>query len=278
MGDLERDTAVEALGDGRYRATLSAEWEIWGPMGGYLAGTALRAAGCESRFDRPASIHCHFLGVAAFDTIDIVVERRREARTAEAVRVSVTQGDRAILDASVWSVGEVDGLEHADLQPPDVPDPLELPTMAELAQEHDLQPPFPFWNNVEARPLRWRPDWPPEGPLDPVWRQWMQFVPTATFDDPWVDAVRSLLFIDLASWPSASGRHAWRQLPMIAPTLDVYAAFHEPAPTSGYLLADGHAPVAADGLIGFTTRIWSEERRLVASGGGQMLCRRVSPT
>jgi acyl-CoA thioesterase-2 len=275
MGDLERDTAVEALGDGRYRAVLSREWEIWGPMGGYLAGTALRAAGAETAFDRPASIHCHFLGVAAFDAIDIVVEPRRRARTAEALRVSVTQGDRAILDASVWAIGEVDGLEHVHVDPPGVPEPLELPTIAELAAEHDLAPPFPFWNNLESRPLRWQPDWPPAEPLDPIWRQWLKFTPTATFDDPWVDAVRSLILVDLASWPSASGQHAWKQEPMIAPTLDVYAAFHDPAPDSAYLLVDGHSPVGADGLLGFTTRVWAQDRRLVASGGGQMLCRRV---
>ena len=40
------------------------EAEIWGPMGGYVASVALRAAGAHSRFDRPASIVGHFLGVA----------------------------------------------------------------------------------------------------------------------------------------------------------------------------------------------------------------------
>ena len=48
MGDLGVDTAVEALGDGRYRAHVSRDWEIWGPEGGYIASLALRAAGAES--------------------------------------------------------------------------------------------------------------------------------------------------------------------------------------------------------------------------------------
>ena len=34
MGDLATDTAVRALGDGVFEATLSRDWEIWGPMGG----------------------------------------------------------------------------------------------------------------------------------------------------------------------------------------------------------------------------------------------------
>ena len=36
------DTAVDGT-DGSYRAVLSKDWEIWGPMGGYVAAVALRA-------------------------------------------------------------------------------------------------------------------------------------------------------------------------------------------------------------------------------------------
>ena len=29
MGDFADDTAIERIGDGRYRAELSRDWEIW---------------------------------------------------------------------------------------------------------------------------------------------------------------------------------------------------------------------------------------------------------
>ena len=45
MGDLTGDTAVEPMGAGRYRAILSQDWEIWGPMGGYVAACALPRRG-----------------------------------------------------------------------------------------------------------------------------------------------------------------------------------------------------------------------------------------
>ena len=45
MGDLAVDTAVRPTGEGRYEAELSGDWEIWGPMGGYVAACALRADG-----------------------------------------------------------------------------------------------------------------------------------------------------------------------------------------------------------------------------------------
>ena len=32
-----------------------------------------------------------------------------------------------MLDAMVWSVGDVEGLEHQDATPPEVPDPEDLP-------------------------------------------------------------------------------------------------------------------------------------------------------
>ena len=41
MGDLGQDTAVQLQPDGTYEASLSADWEIWGPMGGYVAAVAL---------------------------------------------------------------------------------------------------------------------------------------------------------------------------------------------------------------------------------------------
>jgi len=146
VGDLGVDTAVEALGDGRYRGRVNQDWEIWGPEGGYIASIALRAAGAESRFDRPASFSCHYLGVAAFDTVDLEVTTVRSGRNAESFRVSMTQGGRPILDATVWTIGEVEGLEHAVLDPPDVPDPESLPTMAERwASVPDApRPPFAF--------------------------------------------------------------------------------------------------------------------------------------
>ncbi len=280
MGDLGVETAVEALGDGRYRAMVHDAWEIWGPEGGYIASIALRAAGAESSFGRPASFFCHYLGVARFEPVDLVVTALRRGRNAESFRVSMTQDGRPILDATLWTIGDVDGLDHALAEPPDVPGPEGLASLHELmaARPDDPGPPFAFWDNFEPRPITWRETWPPEGPLEPVWRQWERFVPTSTFEDPWIDAARAVVLIDVVSWPAASGHHAWKWpngQEWIAPSLDLYVAFHEPCPEDPWLLVDGHSPVAADGLVGWNGRLWSSDRRLIASGGGQLLCRRV---
>jgi acyl-CoA thioesterase-2 len=292
VGDLAQDTAVVPVeADGRdggldgdvrhFTGRLSPEWAIWGPAGGYVASVALRAAGAASPFARPASFSCHFLGVGAFEEVDLTVRTLRAARTAWSQRVEMTQGGRPLLEATVWSVGEVDGLVHDTTFAPDVPGPAELRSvadlLADLPPDHvPARPPFPFWENFETRPLEFSVE-PPTEPAEPVWRTWQRFDPEATFDDPWVDACRSLVLVDVQSWPSAVRQHYGRADQYIAPSLDLYVAFNDPQPASRWLLCDGNGPLARDGLMTWTGRLWSDGGALVASGGGQMLCRRLPP-
>ena len=276
-GDLASDTSLDpvgAPGSGRFEAKLSEAWEIWGPMGGYVAATALRAAGEVSPFARPASFSCHDVGVAAFDTIDVAVEPVRVGRQAASHRVSIAQGGRPIMEALVWSVDEVEGLKHDVSARPDVLAPHELKSAEELAGD-DAKPLFPFWENFEARPIEWIADWPPAEPLEPIWRDWLRLRSWPGDADPWLAAARLVLLADLPSWPSAHRPHAWSQPPFIAPTLDLQVTLHRLVPDEQWLLLEGTSPVAADGMIGFTSRLWTTEGRLVASGGGQTLCRRV---
>ncbi len=272
MGDLATDTAVHDLGGGRYMAELSPDWEIWGPMGGSVAAVALRAAGAEADGRRPATFSCHYLGVARFGPVDLCVETRKAGRTATSQRVEITQGGRPILDASVWSTTDVEGLEHDETVAPDVADPDDLPTLQELLPP-DARPPFPFWRNLDAKPIDFEAAWPPDGPRPARWRQWHRYAPTFTFDDPWVDAGRSVILVDLPSWPAAHRPHAWSEPAYTAPTRDLSVAFHRPTDAQDWLLCDGTAPLSTGGLFGWTARVWSPGGRLHASGGGQCLYR-----
>ena len=269
MGDLAIDTALEVVDEGRYRVNLSRDWEIWGPMGGYVAGCALRAAGACSTHPVPVALSSHYLSVARFEPVEISVETRKRGRNATSQRVEVSQAGREILDAMVWSAAEVEGLEHNETTPPDVPGPGDLPA------PEDGPRPFPFWDNFETRPLHYEKDWPPEGPRPATWQSWLRFLPTSTFADPWVDAARSVILVDLPSWPSAHRPHAWRQPPFSAPTLDLNVAFHQPAEAEPWLLCDGTAPLSTGGLFGWTARVWSPGGKLHASGGGQCMYRRL---
>jgi acyl-CoA thioesterase len=273
VGDLAVDTAVEG-GEGRYTARLSSDWEIWGPMGGYVASIALRAAGAHSGLTRPAAMSVHFLSVASFDAVDIEVATLRSSRRAASVRVDVSQGGKAVLEALVWMVaGAGDGLVHDHAVAPAVTHHSELKTIRELV-DPETRPPFRFWENFDAKPLKWVEDWENRPPGEPVWQQWLRFLPTPTFADPYVDACRLLILADVASWPSAAQAHRANS-GFIAPNLDVNVQFHRPASEHEWLLADGFSGVAEDGLIGFRSQVWSDGGALLASGSGQLLCRRI---
>ncbi len=278
MGDIAAQTAVTAAGEpdgdgvARFEAMVHDDWEIWGPEGGYVAAIALRAAGAASPFARPASFSCQYLSVAAFEPVQLTVTPRRAGRTVLAQRVEMTQHGRPVLDAMVWSVGEVTGLVHDDATPPAVPGPEGLAPMSELVADQD-RPPFPFWNNFDQRPLDFIVGWPPAGPLPPVWRTWLRSLPSATFEDPWVDAARLLIALDVMSWPAGSRPHMYAEPPFIAPSLDLYAMFQHSGREADWILLDGHSPVAGDGLLSWTGRVWSEAGQLLASGGGQAVFR-----
>lgn len=279
MGDLERDTRLEALaapedGAARYRAVLSPDWEIWGPNGGYLAAVALRAAGREAAIARPASFSAHFLSVARFGEVDVAVQALRRGRSTESLRVSVAQQGRPVLEALVRTAAAGPGLEHDVARAPDVPDPEGLRSADEL-RKPEWGTPYPFWQNLESRPV-----WPErfdegERAREPVWREWYRFRPRAVFDDPFLEAGRLLVLIDTLSWPAAAQPHpaaAFR-----APNLDVAAWFHRLDPTSEWLLAEHLAPVAEDALMGSTARVFGRDRRLLASGGAQLYCVPAAP-
>jgi acyl-CoA thioesterase-2 len=273
VGDLGEQTAVEGS-DGQYVATLDRDWEIWGPNGGYVAAVALRAAGAHSRFDRPASFSAHYLGVADFDEVQLGVVTVRAAKRAESIRVSMSQGERPIMEALVWTVDALEGLEHDEAEFPAVPGPDELQSLEDLIAD-DAPPPFKFWDNLENRPLDWTAEWPPPEPLPALTRNWFRFRPTATFDDPYADASRLLLLIDTMQWPAGSRPHVHRQSGFIAPTIDLTVNFHRLAPADEWLYCQATSPVAGDGLIGGRAEVWSTDRALLASGMGNLLCRPV---
>jgi acyl-CoA thioesterase II len=267
VGDFERDTRLG--GDaGRFQATLSRDWEIWGPNGGYVAAIALRAAGRVARVPRPASIACHFVSVARFEPVDVEVRPVHQGRRSESLRVAISQGGRPVLEALVRTALEGPGLEHVFGGAPQVPGPEGLPRADELRDP--ARPRFPFWDNLEVgvlHPERFR-----EQPAarDPVWREWYRFRPRATFDDPFLDAGRALLLLDTMSWPAACQPHP--QSAYMAPNLDVAVWFHAAAPDSDWLFSEHECRIATGGLMGTTGRVWSRDGRLLASGGAQLFC------
>ncbi|HVM39551.1 MAG TPA: thioesterase family protein [Acidimicrobiia bacterium] len=274
MGDLSADTEVKGS-DGRYRAELSRDWEIWGPNGGYLVGILLRAAGAHCGLPRPVSIACHFLGVADFRPVDLEVVTLRQGRRSASMRVSMTQDGSPVCEALVWAAAEaepIEGFGHDDAAGPDVPGVDGLADLRELLAEGE--PLYRFWENFDYRPLDWmtQEEWLAREPGAPRARAWLRYRPRATFDDPWVEATRTALLLDTFMWPAAARAYTG-EMGFMAPSMDVAVQFHRLDPSAEWLLIDAHAPLGSDGLIGGVSYVWSEDGRLLASGIQQMLVR-----
>jgi acyl-CoA thioesterase len=158
---------------------------------------------------------------------------------------------------------------------PDVAPPHECPCIEELADEHE-RPPYSFWENFEYRPLSWltREEWASRDGGEASFRAWYRYVPTAVFDDPFVEAARVAMLVDIAGWPSivramdAEDEGRW-----IAPSLDLSVTFHQPPEQSEYLFLDGFGSIAAGGLAGGGGSVWSHDGRLLGSGTQQLIFR-----
>jgi acyl-CoA thioesterase len=197
VGDFVEQTALEPIGDRRYRAALSKDWMLWGPAGGYVSAVAMRAAGAASSCRRPVSYACQYLSVARFEAVEIQVESLRAGKRTEALRVSMTQGGKLVLTAQVWAMNESEGMVHDLVPPPELPHPDSLKSLEELRTD---RPPHPFFLNFEQRPIDWVPD-ADLTPGEPELRGFYRFRPRAVADDPFVDAARALILIDTFTWP-----------------------------------------------------------------------------
>ena len=278
MGNLAVDTELVEIAPGTYQRTLSDHWEIWGPSGGYVAGIALRAAQLHSGRARPANATVHFLGVANFDDpVTVTARPQRLARQATSTAVQIAQGDRAILAAMIWAVDEgLDGLGHDDAAMPAVARWNELPTLAErlAAEGVEGRSPYRFWDNFEQRPPSWIADWENRELGRPLYQNWMRFLDGGAAVDPWEQAARLLLLVDLGGWPSIGRRHLDSNV-WIAPSIDVSCEFHRPGAGDDWFLLQAESPHAGDGLIASHQQVWNDRGELLASGISHLLCRRL---
>ncbi len=278
MQNLDSATMITASREGGYTAELSPSWEIWGPQGGYLAAVALRAAGSEMGRARPASMNAHFVGAGTSGPVEVAVETNRSTRVATSVTVTVAQesdrGMRTLLVATVWGVDDdLPGLAHQRAGLPlDPMSPDGVPSAEERMAASGATWPHPFWRNLESRPVLWIDDWDNRKDQAPRELNWYRFVDGETFDDPWVDAGRVLVVLDVDAWGCAV-RANEGELEHFAPTIELTVRFIGDARGHRWLLGDAESPVSSAGLVAHSGIVWTPDGAIVATGGSTLLCR-----
>ena len=151
MDDFELATELTRRAPDNYQTTLTKDWALWGPSGGYLAALALRAAGAATEFPRPLSMACQYFRVARFESVDLRVTRLKQGKRSDALRVDLMQGDRLIMSTQVWAGAMGDTtMEYDYVNPAFVPDPDSLATYQSVYPKREVHP---FMARIESRPI-----------------------------------------------------------------------------------------------------------------------------
>ena len=138
-GTFEQATAVEQVGDGRFRAQVDPGWST--PIaanGGYLAAILVRAIEAHG-LTRDAgarqlrSLTCHYLRPVSGGPLDVTVESVRSGRRISTVRLTASQnGKDAILALAALAVLDLPAAGQWEPEPPQVgpPPPRDAPLIS----------------------------------------------------------------------------------------------------------------------------------------------------
>lgn len=251
-------------------------------FGGQVAGQALVAAGRTVDPDRFVhSLHGYFVrpGDGAVP-IDFEVENIRDGRSFSVRRSVAYQHGKPIFFMSASFHHPEDGLEHQAPQPPDVPAPELVPTMADRLARYPER--LGVWAII-PRPMDVRyigePGLVAPGarPADPYQRVWIR-VDGKLPDDPLLHACVLTYASDLTLLDSVLSVHGevWGPGGVIGASLDHALWFHRPFRADEWFLYDCWSPSASGGRGLATGRMFTRDGRHIASAVQEGLVRRVS--
>jgi acyl-CoA thioesterase len=249
---LDADTALEPLGDGRWRGTISERWWILqGPYGGYISALLVRAliAAVDDPGRPPRSFTVHFLAPPTAGAVEIAATIERTGRSATAVSLRMEQDGTtvalALASCGAWRDGEP---EWAEAAMPDVPGPLDS---AEIPPAEGM-PEF-----MRRYDIRWVAGGGPERPgSHPRNMAWARLRPAGPLDHL---AVTSLSDTLVPAAFSLLGRF------VIVPTLDLTIHFRSLLPAAGeWALVAFSSGLSAGGTWEEDGEVWSQDGRLLA--------------
>ena len=123
---FEHDTAVERIGDDRYRGRIDPGWAVIdgaAPNGGYVMALAARAMRDPVPHPDPVTVTAHYLAPPEPGEVTVDVEVLRTGRRHSTVAASLRQGDREVarLLGTFGDLSAASGPTRVDRQPPALP-------------------------------------------------------------------------------------------------------------------------------------------------------------
>lgn len=251
---FDADTAVAALGGGRFAATMSERWWVGnGPNGGYVAAVILKAIVAAAAGARPPrSLTVHFLEAPAAGPVEVAVTIEREGSRASFLSARVTQdgATRATALAVLSESWSEDGFSE-----------VEMPAAGEPGELHTLDPSVEgrpnMLQNYRLRPALGEPAFS-GGPARNG--AWIRTREPRTLDAPLAATLLDTWFP--APFVRLDG-------PRRAPTIDYTVHFRSPLPPAGagpedaYLIAF-RSGTARHGFFEEDGELWSADGVLLA--------------
>jgi hypothetical protein len=244
---FDADTAVAAVGDGRFEGELAHRWTIAGiPNGGYVMGMMLRACQAMSNHPDPLTATGHFLSPTAPGPVEVRVETVKAGRSSSTFQASLHQEDRERIRllATFGHLDGRDGPDHLFLDPPSIEPPFtseRSPLVQEFPENFVLEIPQSVAGGTLGKPTG-----------EPEIGGRMAFA-----DGRPADLVSLPVFADgLAPVAFNLGYPAW------TPTLELTIHFWNhpaPGPLSVWITTD----VVVGGYHDETANLWDSEGRLV---------------
>jgi len=268
-GKFAEDVVVEAIGDGRYRATLDHAWDLVPlPQGGVIVSFGLRAAAAAVGDAAQGLRTCTtvFAGQVAAGELEVTAEVLRRGRSATQVAVSVrNQGAEAGASTLAVFGSRRRGPSFVDVQMPDVPPPDACRSYRDPPPpgvEPLAFPTRPFWTCVEGRRAMGHAPWEEFEPNTSDVATWVRFDDPPRVEDGTLDPLGVVTLAD--RMPGCVGEKIGPGgEPWFAPSADLTVHLFEPA-RSEWLLAHDRARWADDGWASAESTLWDENGTLVA--------------
>jgi len=248
-----RATAVDALGDGAWRATCQPAWNTQlGPNGGYLAAIILRAMTAE--LGDPArearSLTCHYLRPPGAGELRLDVTVERSGRSLSTISARLSQGGAlCVIAVGAFAVDFRGAMDYGAV-PPSMPAPADVERLPPVAI-------VPITEHFEMRPTIGAPLY--AGAPESTSGGWLRFA-----DPQPLDAPALAMFAD-AWWPSPLPRLT---RPVVAPTIDLTVHFRAPAAAAAIVeepvLAAFRSSTASEGFFEEDGELWSADGVLLA--------------
>jgi hypothetical protein len=259
---FEQDTAVERIGELRYRGSIDPGWAVIdgaAPNGGYVMALAARAMRDRLPHPDPVTVTAHFLAPPAPGEVTIDVETLRTGRRHSTVSASVLQQGRELarLLGTFGDLSAASGPTRVDRVPPDLPPRDECVAFTDEAERGARDgPPAPpialrFDHHIPWAALGWTQGHPSgRGGIGGyvAWR-----------DGAEMDTLGLLVVADCyppAVFDSGIGRIGW------VPTIELTVQIRK-RPSPGYLTSWFSTAAVTDGYLEEDGEVWDADGDLV---------------